>query len=298
VTSQSRTKPVLPGLELSPCTDDDCAVITRFDATDHWVKFRCRILSRRDQSLFSRFSQQRWRYCAPCRSGAVLFHWVILVIFYWDISLICLTVVLKLAVAVFISLYFQTFWPKWLTFRPMTEIETIATVTSNNHFENKNKEKQAPREFERNSDGHSETGVKRIQRISRNLYSDSSCTTEQLPTSEAAYWMLFVVCSDPAEDGETVVLPLTDERVGLVLFRTAARSLALDRGDSDLTDPVVNGDEELLSKQTTRPWCMAQQATARQTCPLPVGAHYSICSDQWFSAPGVRDPVGVVCVFF
>jgi len=41
---------------------------------------------------------------------------------------VCLTVVLKLAVAVLISLYFQTFWPKWLvffviskTFQSMTE---------------------------------------------------------------------------------------------------------------------------------------------------------------------------------
>jgi len=34
----------------------------------------------------------------------------------WNISVICLTVVSKLAVAVFISLYFQTFWPKWLIF--------------------------------------------------------------------------------------------------------------------------------------------------------------------------------------
>jgi len=46
-----------------------------------------------------------------------------------DISVICLTVVWKLAATMFISLYFQTFWPKWLnffrsfqkTFRSMTE---------------------------------------------------------------------------------------------------------------------------------------------------------------------------------
>ena len=42
--------------------------------------------------------------------------------FCWEIlvtetfSVICLTVVLKLAVTVFISRYFQTFWPKWLNF--------------------------------------------------------------------------------------------------------------------------------------------------------------------------------------
>ena len=33
-----------------------------------------------------------------------------------NIAVICLTVVLKLAVAVFIGLYFQTFWSKWFTF--------------------------------------------------------------------------------------------------------------------------------------------------------------------------------------
>jgi len=38
------------------------------------------------------------------------------VVFRWDISVICLTVVLKLAVTVFISPYFQTFWPNWLNF--------------------------------------------------------------------------------------------------------------------------------------------------------------------------------------
>jgi len=42
-------------------------------------------------------------YCKP-----VFVHWDILVVF--------LTVVLKLTITVFISLYFQTFWPKWLTF--------------------------------------------------------------------------------------------------------------------------------------------------------------------------------------
>ena len=38
------------------------------------------------------------------------------VFFPWDISDICLTVTLKLAIAVFISLYFQSFWPKWPNF--------------------------------------------------------------------------------------------------------------------------------------------------------------------------------------
>ena len=35
---------------------------------------------------------------------------------YWNISVIFLTVVLKLALNVFFNLYFQTFWPKWLHF--------------------------------------------------------------------------------------------------------------------------------------------------------------------------------------
>jgi len=35
---------------------------------------------------------------------------------HWNLSAICLTVVLKLAVAVCFSLYFQIFWPKWLNF--------------------------------------------------------------------------------------------------------------------------------------------------------------------------------------
>ena len=35
---------------------------------------------------------------------------------HWNISVICLTVVLKLTVTVFLSLHFQTFRPKWLNF--------------------------------------------------------------------------------------------------------------------------------------------------------------------------------------
>ena len=35
---------------------------------------------------------------------------------YWNISVVCVTVVFKLAVTVFISLYFWTFWPKWQLF--------------------------------------------------------------------------------------------------------------------------------------------------------------------------------------
>jgi len=36
--------------------------------------------------------------------------------FHCDISVIFLTIVLEIAVTVFISLYFQTFWQKWLNF--------------------------------------------------------------------------------------------------------------------------------------------------------------------------------------
>jgi len=35
---------------------------------------------------------------------------------HWNVSVICPTVVLKLAITAFFSLYFQTFWPKWLNF--------------------------------------------------------------------------------------------------------------------------------------------------------------------------------------
>ena len=50
------------------------------------------------------------------------FRWNITIIFccdifgHWNISVICLTVAWKLAVTVFSSLNFQTFWPKWLNF--------------------------------------------------------------------------------------------------------------------------------------------------------------------------------------
>ena len=36
--------------------------------------------------------------------------------FRWDISVICLIVVLKLAVTVCIALYFEKLWPNWLNF--------------------------------------------------------------------------------------------------------------------------------------------------------------------------------------
>jgi len=43
-------------------------------------------------------------------------HFLLRQIGHWNISVICLTVVVKLTVTVFISLCFQTFWPKWLLF--------------------------------------------------------------------------------------------------------------------------------------------------------------------------------------
>jgi len=35
---------------------------------------------------------------------------------HWNISVVCLTVVLKLTKTVLFCLYFQMFWPKWLNF--------------------------------------------------------------------------------------------------------------------------------------------------------------------------------------
>jgi len=50
--------------------------------------------------------------------------------FRWDISVICLTVVLKLAVTVTIRLYFQTFWPNWLNLFS----KKIRSITEKNRF--------------------------------------------------------------------------------------------------------------------------------------------------------------------
>ena len=36
--------------------------------------------------------------------------------FHWDISVIYVTIISKLTVTVFVSLYFQRFWPKWHNF--------------------------------------------------------------------------------------------------------------------------------------------------------------------------------------
>jgi len=43
-------------------------------------------------------------------------HFLLRYFGHWNISVICLTVVLKLAVTKFFNLCFQTFWPKWLNF--------------------------------------------------------------------------------------------------------------------------------------------------------------------------------------
>ena len=64
--------------------------------------------------------------------------------FCWDISVICLTVLSKLIITVFISVYFQTFWPKWLNFfsviskmfRSMTEKEP-GPIWDQHQFSNK-----------------------------------------------------------------------------------------------------------------------------------------------------------------
>jgi len=62
------------------------------------------------------WSQKSFDKQAPDFAFWVFFRWNMAVIFCWDISVICLTAVLKLAITVFISLDFQTFWPKWLNF--------------------------------------------------------------------------------------------------------------------------------------------------------------------------------------
>jgi len=48
--------------------------------------------------------------------------------FHWNISVICLIAVIKLAVTVFICLYFQTFWSKWLNFFSVIS-KTFRSVT-------------------------------------------------------------------------------------------------------------------------------------------------------------------------
>ena len=63
-----------------------------------------------------------WSACTLMWYKAVFFRWDISVIYllrhfgHWDISVICLAVVSKLTVTMFIILYFQTFWLKWLDF--------------------------------------------------------------------------------------------------------------------------------------------------------------------------------------
>ena len=75
----------------------------------------------------------------------VIFCWDILVMILlrnfglWDILVICITAVSKPTITVFISLYFQTFWPKQLncflvnskTFRSMTKKNLGSNLTEN-----------------------------------------------------------------------------------------------------------------------------------------------------------------------
>jgi len=56
-----------------------------------------------------------YRY-GPASLEPGFFSWNISVIFSWDILVICVTVVMKLAHNSVFSLYFQTFWPKCLCF--------------------------------------------------------------------------------------------------------------------------------------------------------------------------------------
>ena len=61
--------------------------------------------------------RMHWKMCKNEEHQTLFFRWEISVIlFCWDTSVICLTVVSELAVKMFISLYFQTFWPKWPNF--------------------------------------------------------------------------------------------------------------------------------------------------------------------------------------
>ena len=56
---------------------------------------------------------------------------------HWNISVICLKVVWKLAVTVlFIRRYFQTFWPKWLNFFRLFQI-TLVYDRKKNRFQDK-----------------------------------------------------------------------------------------------------------------------------------------------------------------
>ena len=49
---------------------------------------------------------------------------------HWNISVVCPTVVLKLAVTVFFRLHFQAFWPKWLNF--FVILKTFQSMTKKN----------------------------------------------------------------------------------------------------------------------------------------------------------------------
>jgi len=68
---------------------------------------------------------------------------------HWNISVICFTFVSKLTITVFFSLYFQTFWPKWLnvfSFWSMTKktssmVAPATKLLSNIQFEGDHQKK-------------------------------------------------------------------------------------------------------------------------------------------------------------
>ena len=88
------------------------------------ISSRCagRVLQLGDCSMMH---VERLLKCSTYNLG--FFRWVISVIFCWDIlvtdiSVVCLTVVLKFAITVFIRLHFQKFWPKWSFFRSLKKL--------------------------------------------------------------------------------------------------------------------------------------------------------------------------------
>ena len=64
-------------------------------------------------SLWKRFVHHPVEHIHVLQGVHVYPHYVF---FHWDISVICLTIISKLTVTVFVSLYFHRFWPKWLNF--------------------------------------------------------------------------------------------------------------------------------------------------------------------------------------
>ena len=82
-------------------------------------------------NIYCTYNNHTLRLIALCECSYLYFRPCFFI--RWNISVICLTVVIKLAIKVFFSLYFQTFWPKWIsffsviskTFRSMTEKKQI-----------------------------------------------------------------------------------------------------------------------------------------------------------------------------